>query len=87
MYEIRCGQCRRKLAMADAGSVEIKCPRCGTLNHWRASTADRGGPSPTPARQRAPFQQKDVHDAEKPARMAGWQEPPRRSDHRADATP
>ncbi|WP_076509212.1 Com family DNA-binding transcriptional regulator [Pseudacidovorax sp. RU35E] len=81
MREIRCGQCRRKLAMADGGSVEIKCPRCGTLNHWRDSAADRSSPSPTPARHRAPFEPKDVHDAEKPAGVAGWQEPPGRPDH------
>lgn len=37
MQDIRCGQCRRKLAAA-SGFIElqIKCPRCRTLNHLKA---------------------------------------------------
>ncbi|WP_152509285.1 MULTISPECIES: Com family DNA-binding transcriptional regulator [unclassified Labrenzia] len=39
MNEIRCGSCR-KLLMKSAeraivGPVEVKCPRCGTLNNLR----------------------------------------------------
>ena len=30
--EIRCGQCGRLLGKGDIVHVEIKCPRCGTLN-------------------------------------------------------
>ncbi|WP_268799080.1 Com family DNA-binding transcriptional regulator [Pseudomonas huanghezhanensis] len=39
MEDIRCGQCCRKLA-AVSGFVElqIKCPRCRTLNHLRATS-------------------------------------------------
>ncbi|WP_268992023.1 Com family DNA-binding transcriptional regulator [Variovorax paradoxus] len=86
MHEVRCGQCGRKLAMADAGRIEIKCPRCGTMNHWRASAADRSSPSPKPERQRASSTIEDRDDAtEKPAGVAGWQEPPGGPDHRADA--
>ncbi|WP_080482094.1 Com family DNA-binding transcriptional regulator [Pseudomonas syringae] len=39
MQEIRCGHCGRKLAAA-CGYVElqIKCPRCRTLNHLKAQS-------------------------------------------------
>ncbi|MFT4192477.1 MAG: Com family DNA-binding transcriptional regulator [Comamonas sp.] len=53
MQEIRCGHCSRKLAMGEYTKLEIKCPRCGTLNLLRAGTADRSGQSPTPERHRA----------------------------------
>ncbi|MGJ7611290.1 MULTISPECIES: Com family DNA-binding transcriptional regulator [unclassified Variovorax] len=46
MEEMRCGRCSKKLAVAQYLRLEIKCPRCGTLNVWRAQ-------SPTPARHRA----------------------------------
>ncbi|MFZ2328836.1 MAG: Com family DNA-binding transcriptional regulator [Rhodoferax sp.] len=46
MQEVRCGNCRRKLAMADFVRLEIKCSRCGILNLMRAE-------SPTPERHRA----------------------------------
>ncbi|KAF0205481.1 MAG: Mu-like prophage protein [Gallionellaceae bacterium] len=32
MESIRCGNCNRLLAKADYKQIEIKCPRCGTLN-------------------------------------------------------
>ena len=35
--ELRCGQCRKLLGRV-AGSVEIKCSRCGTLNKYDADT-------------------------------------------------
>ena len=38
MESIRCGACRKLLAKAHAIAVEIKCPRCGTLNHWKAES-------------------------------------------------
>ncbi|MDR1423490.1 MAG: Com family DNA-binding transcriptional regulator [Azoarcus sp.] len=34
MLEIRCGSCNRKLAEAEYIRLAIKCPRCGTLNHY-----------------------------------------------------
>ncbi|HBO1668439.1 TPA: Com family DNA-binding transcriptional regulator [Pseudomonas aeruginosa] len=51
LQEIRCGQCRRKLAAASGFTeLQIKCPRCGTLNHLKATSlpsaptsAARGG--------------------------------------------
>lgn len=53
LEEIRCGQCARKLAAGAYTRLEIKCPRCGTLNVLRASAADCSSPSPTPERPRA----------------------------------
>ncbi|MGJ7611848.1 MULTISPECIES: Com family DNA-binding transcriptional regulator [unclassified Variovorax] len=85
MHEVRCGQCGRKLAMADAGRIEIKCPRCGTMNHWRASAADRSDPSPTPARHRASPLKESNDATEKPTGVARGQESPGGPDHRADA--
>ncbi|WP_339665895.1 Com family DNA-binding transcriptional regulator [uncultured Pseudomonas sp.] len=40
---LRCGSCNRMLAKTSPASViEIKCPRCGTLNHQKAmSLTDR----------------------------------------------
>nr|WP_255406875.1 Com family DNA-binding transcriptional regulator [Rhodoferax sp. OV413] len=40
---MRCGHCSKKLAVGEFLRLEIKCPRCGTLNVWRAQ-------SPPPAR-------------------------------------
>ncbi|WP_233244278.1 Com family DNA-binding transcriptional regulator [Acidovorax sp. HMWF029] len=83
MQEVRCGRCQKLLARAD-GIVEIKCPRCGCLNHWRASPADRSGQSPQPERhERHKAMCND--DAKKPFGMAGRQEPLGRPDHREDA--
>ncbi|WP_073020954.1 Com family DNA-binding transcriptional regulator [Halodesulfovibrio aestuarii] len=31
--EIRCGNCNRLLAKGTATDLEIKCPRCGAINH------------------------------------------------------
>lgn len=43
---IRCGACGRKLAEGQYLRLSIKCPRCGTINHLRATR-------PTPERPRA----------------------------------
>ena len=45
--EIRCGACSRKLGTGQFTLLQIKCPRCGTLNHLRATC-------PQPERPRAP---------------------------------
>jgi len=34
--EVRCGSCRKLLAKASCKRIQIKCPRCGTLNDMRA---------------------------------------------------
>lgn len=47
--EIRCSHCNRKLASAVFTFIEIKCPRCATLNSLRVEN-----PTIT-ERQRASF--------------------------------
>ncbi|WP_448252944.1 Com family DNA-binding transcriptional regulator [Ottowia oryzae] len=76
MLEVRCGRCRKLLGRA-TGELEIKCPRCGCMNHWRASAADRSGQSPKPERRERPNAMSyDDAIIEKPFGMAGRQEPP-----------
>ena len=43
---VRCGNCQKLLAKGVYAILEIKCARCGTLNHLRAE-------SPEPERLRA----------------------------------
>lgn len=38
LEDIRCGHCARKLAEGRYIELSIKCPRCGTLNHFRAES-------------------------------------------------
>ncbi|MGY1949445.1 Com family DNA-binding transcriptional regulator [Pseudomonas pergaminensis] len=39
MQEIRCGHCGRKLAaVREFTELQIKCPRCRTLNHLKAES-------------------------------------------------
>ncbi|MFP0199071.1 Com family DNA-binding transcriptional regulator [Pseudomonas sp. PHC1] len=39
MQDIRCGHCCRKLAAASGFTeLQIKCPRCRTLNHLKATS-------------------------------------------------
>lgn len=35
LKEIRCGHCNKLLGKGSAHDLEIKCTRCGTLNHVR----------------------------------------------------
>ncbi|MDZ7920771.1 Com family DNA-binding transcriptional regulator [Rhodoferax sp.] len=65
METIRCGQCQRKLAEAQYTRLEIKCPKCGTLNVLRASAADHSSPSPTPERPRASSKREPTDDDKK----------------------
>ncbi|MBE0595706.1 MAG: Com family DNA-binding transcriptional regulator [Desulfuromonadales bacterium] len=55
MDEIRCGACSRKLGEGEYVSLQIKCPRCGTLNSLRA------GPSPEQERRRASKKEASTH--------------------------
>lgn len=34
MREIRCGKCNKKLGAGVYLQLEIKCPRCGVINHF-----------------------------------------------------
>jgi phage FluMu protein Com len=46
--EVRCANCNRKLAMGVFQLLNIKCPRCGTLNSLRVQA------NPPPECRRAP---------------------------------
>ena len=46
--EVRCANCNRKLAMGVFQLLNIKCPRCGTLNSLRVQE------NPVPECHRAP---------------------------------
>ncbi|MDP1655729.1 MAG: Com family DNA-binding transcriptional regulator [Hylemonella sp.] len=70
LEEIRCGQCRRKLAAGSYTRLEIKCPKCGTLNVLRASAADRSSPSPAIERPRASSENGSKDDAKTGAEKA-----------------
>lgn len=35
MQEIRCCQCSKKLAVGEYVRLDIKCPRCKTMNYMR----------------------------------------------------
>ncbi|WP_076424517.1 Com family DNA-binding transcriptional regulator [Aquipseudomonas alcaligenes] len=52
MKDIRCGGCDRLLARASRfDSLQIKCPRCRTLNHLKAESLPE---APSSARTEAP---------------------------------
>lgn len=61
MEDVRCGRCRALLLRAAdsaiAGSVEIKCRRCGTINHLRPS-------EPAPERPERQSRIESTHGAE-----------------------
>ncbi|WP_080290186.1 Com family DNA-binding transcriptional regulator [Pseudomonas syringae] len=41
LKDCRCGQCKRLLArMGEYTELQIKCSRCGTLNHVRAKSPE-----------------------------------------------
>ncbi|MAA97764.1 MAG: Com family DNA-binding transcriptional regulator [Stappia sp.] len=50
MESIRCANCRRLLmraaARAISGTIEIKCPRCGTFNSLRPVEPEPERPEP-----------------------------------------
>lgn len=55
MEDIRCGGCHRLLAKAaDFRRLQIKCPRCGTVNDMRTGSSE-------PERQEAPAK-KGTHE-------------------------
>ncbi|MCU0089407.1 Com family DNA-binding transcriptional regulator [Pseudomonas koreensis] len=42
LKECRCGHCKRLLArMGEYTELQIKCSRCGTLNHVKAASPER----------------------------------------------
>ncbi|ORC57720.1 hypothetical protein BZK31_18765 [Pseudomonas floridensis] len=41
LKECRCGQCKRLLArVGECTELQIKCSRCGTLNHMKAESLE-----------------------------------------------
>ena len=43
MEEIRCGVCGKLLAKGEVVTLTIKCPRCGAINHLRATSPNPEG--------------------------------------------
>ncbi|MHC8360361.1 Com family DNA-binding transcriptional regulator [Pseudomonas sp. LS2P72] len=42
LKDCRCGYCKRLLArMGEYTELQIKCSRCGTLNHVKAASLER----------------------------------------------
>ncbi|WP_223453209.1 MULTISPECIES: Com family DNA-binding transcriptional regulator [unclassified Pseudomonas] len=42
LKDCRCGQCKRLLArVGEFTELQIKCSRCGTLNHVKAASLER----------------------------------------------
>jgi phage FluMu protein Com len=42
LKDCRCGQCKRLLArVGEYTELQIKCSRCGTLNHEKATSHER----------------------------------------------
>ncbi|WP_366143628.1 Com family DNA-binding transcriptional regulator [Zoogloea sp.] len=54
METIRCGKCNRKLGEGEYTRLNIKCPRCGTLNQLKAIEPPKCAP-------RAPDTQEASH--------------------------
>ncbi|MBN8486361.1 MAG: Com family DNA-binding transcriptional regulator [Burkholderiales bacterium] len=69
MREIRCPDCRRKLAEGEFKRLEIKCPRCGVVASFQ------GDDRPTRERQRASQPGERCDARKKPHLMGGWKEP------------
>jgi phage FluMu protein Com len=44
MEEIRCGDCGKLLAKGEVVTLTIKCPRCGAINHLRATSPNQESP-------------------------------------------
>ncbi|WP_447588621.1 Com family DNA-binding transcriptional regulator [Aquipseudomonas campi] len=54
MFDIRCGGCSRLLArVSGCYTLQIKCPRCRTLNHLKAESL-LPAPSSASSHQEAP---------------------------------
>jgi len=67
LQDIRCGQCGALLLRAGAeaarGPLQIKCRRCGTINHLRAA-------GPATERPGASSEKDEAHGEETPAAPA-----------------
>ncbi|WP_150654839.1 Com family DNA-binding transcriptional regulator [Pseudomonas fluorescens] len=55
LKDCRCGQCKRLLArVGEYTELQIKCSRCGTLNHVKAASLERSSLSDMKAQSCAP---------------------------------
>ncbi|WP_211452634.1 Com family DNA-binding transcriptional regulator [Collimonas antrihumi] len=45
MQEIRCGNCHKKLGVGTFQQLNMKCPRCKTMNNLRATSTPPACPS------------------------------------------
>ncbi|WP_194790124.1 Com family DNA-binding transcriptional regulator [Pseudomonas sp. UFMG81] len=62
LHDLRCGQCHKLLArITSASELQIKCGRCRTLNHVKAT---RFEPSPLSEPPAAPAAVRPVHPGE-----------------------
>ncbi|WP_420904479.1 Com family DNA-binding transcriptional regulator [Candidatus Magnetaquiglobus chichijimensis] len=62
LEELRCGQCGRLLAKGAGTRVEIKCPKCKTLNHFSGQE-----PRQTERQRALSSGSKNEHTDQKPA--------------------
>ncbi|RKS23584.1 MULTISPECIES: Com family DNA-binding transcriptional regulator [Pseudomonas] len=54
LKDYRCGQCKRLLArVGEYTELQVKCSRCGTLNHVKAASLERSPLSDMKAQSRA----------------------------------
>jgi phage FluMu protein Com len=44
--QIRCGNCNKLLGKGTALDLEIKCPRCGCINHVRVKSSNAENQEP-----------------------------------------
>ncbi|KAE9645287.1 Com family DNA-binding transcriptional regulator [Pseudomonas sp. PB103] len=56
LKDYRCGNCKRLLArVGELTELQIKCSRCGTLNHVRAASLEQSPMSDMKAEPSAPY--------------------------------
>ncbi|RQB66271.1 Com family DNA-binding transcriptional regulator [Pseudomonas aeruginosa] len=52
LKEIRCGKCNKLMARAgNYTEIQIKCPRCGSLNHMKTESLFPGPRSPNDSQE------------------------------------
>ncbi|WP_426134906.1 Com family DNA-binding transcriptional regulator [Pseudomonas sp. PWP3-1b2] len=54
LKDLRCGSCKKLLARTGkCNELQIKCPRCGTLNHVKATSLEQSPASDVKAESSA----------------------------------
>ncbi|MBD8092839.1 Com family DNA-binding transcriptional regulator [Pseudomonas fluorescens] len=60
LKELRCGNCKKLLArIGEVTELQIKCSRCGTLNHVKAMRLE-----PSPMSAIRPIQRPELNSAQ-----------------------